>query len=143
MNKRFLISCFVFMFVSCSSMNHLPLISTQRKTRAESTYIFLPSGAIVESFQVVENQIEYSVGISNGRIVYIATDDNNFTINGLKINDRLPQSYLKREWGFRPGWGYYIEIESGWYACLDFSKHPDEESRIQFFFQFDFQSIVR
>lgn len=100
--------------------------------------VLIPSGALVNSFPLVENNIEYTVGVNNDKIIYISTADKNFRINNLKINDLLPESYFNREWGYIPGWGYYMEIESGWYAGFDFQTKPDKESRIQWFFKFDF-----
>ena len=34
--------------------------------------------------------------------------------------------------------GYYIEIESGWYAGFDSKTKPNEESRIECFFKYNF-----
>lgn len=123
---------------SCSSKNYLTLGSEFKGTKANNTMVFIPNGTLVNSSPIVENDIEYTVGVLNDKIIYIDTTDKNFTISNLKINDRLPESYFNRDWGYIPGWGYYIEIESGWYAGFDFQTKPTEESRIQWFFKFDF-----
>ena len=47
-------------------------------------------------------------------------------------------AYNNREIGYIPGWGYYIEIESGWYAGFDSKTKPNEESRILWFFKYNF-----
>ena len=102
------------------------------------TFVFIPYNTIVNSFPIVENNIKYTIGVENNKIIYTSTTDKNFTIGDLKINDLLPKSYFDREWGYIPGWGYYMEIESGWYASFDFQTKPDKKSRIQWFFKFDF-----
>ncbi len=86
----------------------------------------------------MSDELGAKIGVLNNIIIYIGTTDKNFTISNLKINDLLPESYFNREWGYSTGWGYYIEIESGWYAGFDFQTKPDEESRIQWFFKFNF-----
>ena len=118
-------------------LGNLTLGSNFKGTKANEG-VLIPSGALVNSFPLVENNIEYTVGVNNDKIIYISTADKNFRINNLKINDLLPESYFNREWGYIPGWGYYVEIESGWYAGFDFQTKPDKESRIQWFFKFDF-----
>lgn len=139
MNKIILISLISIMCLSsCSSKKYLTLESKFKGTKANNTFIFIPNGALINSFPIVENNIEYTVGVLNNIIIYIGTTDKNFTISSLKINDLLPESYFNREWGYSTGWGYYIEIESGWYAGFDFQTKPDEESRIQWFFKFNF-----
>lgn len=139
MNKIILLLLVSIMCLSsCSSKKYLTLKSKFRVTEANNTFIFIPNGALINSFLIVENNIEYTVGVLNNIIIYIGTTDKNFTISNLKINDLLPESYFNREWGYSTGWGYYIEIESGWYAGFDFQTKPDEESRIQWFFKFNF-----
>ena len=113
----------------------LALNSSFKEKEQVDTLIFIPNGAFVNSHTVMENGIEYTVGVQDGRIVYVDTVDKNFTIRGLRINDRLPRSYEGKEWGYRPGWGYFKEIDSGWYALFDFRKKPTEESRIEAFFK--------
>ncbi|NLL29245.1 MAG: hypothetical protein GX259_10665 [Bacteroidales bacterium] len=139
MNKIILLLLVSIMCLSsCSSKKYLTLKSKFRVTEANNTFIFIPNGALINSFLIVENNIEYTVGVLNNIIIYIGTTDKNFTIGNLKINDLLPESYFNREWGYSTGWGYYIEIESGWYAGFDFQTKPNEESRIQWFFKFNF-----
>ena len=116
----------------------LTLGSEFKGTEANNRFILIPNGAVISSFPVVANNIEYTIGVRNNKIIYIDTKDENFRINDLRINDFLPESYFNREWGYIPGWGKYVEIESGWYAGFDFRIIPDEYSRIQWFFKFDF-----
>lgn len=142
MNKIIIVLLVSIMCLSsCSSKEYLTLESKFKGTKANNTFILIPNGAVINSFPIVENNIEFSVGVLNNKIIDICTTDKNFTISNLKTNDQLPESYFNREWGYRPGWGYYIEIESGWYAGFDFQTKPDEKSRIQWFFKFDFNKL--
>ena len=150
MNKTILLLLVSIICLSCSSMKDLTLGSKFRGTKASNGFIFIPNGSFINAFPVVMNNIEYKVGVLNNTIIYIYTDDKNFTINNLKINDKLPESYIinrefvsipaynNREIGYIPGWGYYIEIESGWYAGFDSKTKPNEESRIECFFKYNF-----
>jgi hypothetical protein len=139
MNKIILLLFVSIMCLSCVSKKYLTLNSTIKETKADSTFIFVPNGALIKSFSIIKKNIKYIIGISfNNRLIYIGTTNENFIINGLKINDQLPECYFDKEWGYSAGWGYYIEIESGWYAGFDFQTKPNEESRIQWFFKFDF-----
>ena len=150
MNKTILLLLVSIICLSCSSMKDLTLGSKFRGTKASNGFIFIPNGSFINAFPVVMNNIEYKVGVLNNTIIYIYTDDKNFTINNLKINDKLPESYIinrefvsipaynNRELGYIPGWGYYIEIESGWYAGFDSKTKPNEESRIECFFKYNF-----
>ena len=149
MNKTILLLLVSIICLSCSSMKDLTLGSKFRGTKASNGFIFIPNGSFINAFPVVMNNIEYKVGFLNNTIIYIYTDDKNFTINNLKINDKLPESYNNREFvsipaynnreiGYIPGWGYYIEIESGWYAGFDSKTKPNEESRIEWFFKYNF-----
>ena len=143
MNKIILLSFVSIMCLSCSSKKYLTLNSVVKETKADNTFIFAPNGALIKSFSIIEKNIEYTVGVSlNDKTIYIGTIDKKFTISGLKINDLLPKSYFDREWGYSAGWGYYVEIESGWYAGFGFQTKPNRESRIQWFFKFDFTNNV-
>ena len=127
------------MCYSCNpSGSHLILNSRYKETIPVDTHILIPTGSFADSHTVIENGIKYTVGVLDGRIVYVGTIDESFTISGLRINDRLPESYNDREWGYRPGWGYFREIDSGWYAGFDFQTKPTEESQIGWFFKYGF-----
>jgi hypothetical protein len=139
MNKIIIILFISFMCLSCSTKNQLTLNSKLNEIKADNTFIFVPNGKMVKSFSIIEKNIVYTVGVSlNNKIIYIGTKDENFNISQLRINDQLPESYFYKKWGYNVGWGYYIEIESGWYAGFDFQTKPNAESRIKWFFKFDF-----
>lgn len=141
MNKIVFLLSVSMMYLSCSPIEQLALNSIVKETKINNTFEFLPNGALIKSFSIIEKNIEYTVGVSsNNRIIYISTRDENFTIYGLKINNQLPESYFDKTLEYRAGWGYYIEIDSGWYAGFDFQTKPNIESKIQWFFQFDFNN---
>ena len=98
----------------------------------------IPDGSLVSSYTFMDNNIEFGIGVRNGKIIFIGTNDNKFSVNGLKIGDVLPDKYVTRDIRKIPGWGYYVEIGSGWYAGFDFHEKPDEKTPIHFFFQYDF-----
>ena len=86
MNKIILLLLVSIMCLSsCSSKKYLTLESKFKGTKANNTFIFIPNGALINSFPIVENNIEYTVGVFNNIIIYIGTTDNNFTISNLKI----------------------------------------------------------
>ena len=51
----------------------LALNSIFKETEPVETLIFIPNGAFVNSHTVMENGIEYTVGVQDGRIVYVDT----------------------------------------------------------------------
>ena len=98
----------------------------------------IPDGSLVSSYTIIDNNIEFGIGVRNDKIIFIGTNDKKFSVNGLKIGDVLSDEYITREIRKIPGWGYYVEIGSGWYAGFDFHERPDEKTPILFFFQYDF-----
>lgn len=126
-----------FLCVSCASANRLSNAGYE-EPEATETRVLIPNGDLVHARTIVEGEVEYMVAVQDGKIVYLSTIDEDFTIVGLRVNDPLPASYADKEWGFRQGWGYYKEIESGWYAGFDPLTKPTEDSRIQWFFKYDF-----
>jgi hypothetical protein len=141
MNKNIPTLFFIIIFLSCTSNEKLTLNSIFNQQKNNNTYIYVPNGSLIKSFSIIKNHIEYKIGISsNNRIIYICTTDEKFSIKGLKINDILPDSFFKNQFGYRLGWGYFIEIDSGWYAGFNYQTKPNIESKIEWFFQFDFNN---
>lgn len=141
MKSKIIICLSLLLLLSdCSSKKDLISNTPANETKVRNTFVFIPNGLSVNSYSVIEKNIEYTVGVLKNKIIYIGTTDKNFTISGLKIGDKLPETYFSKEWGYRPGWGYYIEIESGWFAGFDFQTEPNYESRIQWFFKYDFDN---
>ena len=139
MNKLVIISLSIFC-LSCGPKKSLSLNSEYTGTQAKIEYIMIPSGAMVHSYHIIENNVKYTVGVVDDRIIYITTNDNRFSIFGLRINDLLPESFYNKERHYVPGWGYYIDLGSGWYVGFDHHSKPTEDTRIQWFFKYDFHN---
>ena len=142
MNKILLLSFYTLCFLCCSPVIHLELNSEFKETGMNNTLIFIPDGSCVSSYRVIDNNIEYDIGVYKNTIIFISTSDKDFTVNGLRVNDHMPASMLNRDIGFRSGWGYYVEIVSGWYAGFDYGKRPTIDSPILFFFKYDFDGHI-
>lgn len=140
MNKLIKLLLVSAICLSCSTKNNLELNSMiVNEGKADTTFILIPNGALIKSYNIIEKNIEYTLGISSDdKIIYILTTDIKFIINDLRINSTLPESFFDKDWGYRPGWGYFTELESGWFAGFDFQTKPNKESKIQWFFKFDF-----
>lgn len=100
--------------------------------------VLLHNNELVESHDTIVDGINYKIGIRDDIIVFISTSDEKFSINNYRIGTPVPKDLLDRELRYTPGWGYYIEMGSGWYACFDFTKKPTEKTPIQFFFKYVF-----
>lgn len=129
-NKLLTVTFILSILFSCSSVIY------PKSKKTNNNWLLLPNGAMVKSVAFVENKIEYKAGIENGKIIFLSTVDENFYIGGLKVDDRLPESFRTKEFQHVPGWGYFIEIESGWNALFDYKTAPGEESHILAFFQY-------
>ena len=129
----------LLMVFSCSTINYLDLNSKIKEEGHSVSRIFIPSGALVNSFDYVDNGIKYNIGISSqGKIIYISTTDEKFDIDGIKINSKLPEEYWYRKLEHISGWGYYLKIDSEWFAGFDFQTRPNEESEVEWIFKYDF-----
>lgn len=140
--SRTVINFIVFvMCLSCSSKQKtltLALGSPINNLEKSNSWILIPNNDLVESHNIMVDGINFTIGVRDGIIVYICTSDGKFTINNYQIGTPIPEDLFDRELGYTPGWGYYLEIGSGWYACFDFTKKTAEKSPIQFFFKYDF-----
>ena len=116
----------------------MTLNSSFKDARATNTGVIAPNNDLIDAYQIKEGRVAYTVGVKNGKIVYVQTIDKAFTVGGLRVGDVLPKAFADREMGYRLGWGYYVEIEAGWYAGFDPTTKPTEESRIQWFFKYAF-----
>ena len=126
------------LLLSCSPGTQLTLNSSFKDTRATNMKVIVPNNDLIDAYQIKEGRVAYTVGGKNGEIVYVQTIDKAFTVGGLRVGDPLPKAFADREIGYRLGWGYYVEIEAGWYAGFDHTTRPTEGSRIQWFFKYAF-----
>jgi len=87
--------------------------------------------------------IKYNLGLDNAKkILYIQSSDPNFTVEGLKTGDPVGSFYKQDKINLIRGWGYFVPINSKWYAAMDFKEEPTQDSPILFFFQYDFSSLI-
>ena len=132
----------IILFAVCllcySQQKPLTLGSTVENLEKSQSRVLIPNNDLVESHDVMVDGVNYTIGIRDGKIVYIGTSDERFTVDNLQVGALISRDLLGRELGYTPGWGYYIKMDSGWYAGLDFSKKPTEGTPIQFFFKYDF-----
>lgn len=140
MYHRIKILMAISFLLSCSTGNHLSLDTKLIDQKKNNEKILLPSGEPANSTSVIEKNIKYSVGLSSkSKIIFISTIDKNFNLNGLKVGNTLPFKYLTgNKIKYIPGWGYYIKIDSEWFAGFDFQIKPDKDSKIGWFFKYDF-----
>ena len=128
-------------FFSCgSSKNHIELNTHINRSKYNVNYkMLIPSGDFVDSFDYTINNVTYSVSLSlRNKVIYLSTNDNDFIIDELRINNPVSDKYLTKEFKYRPGWGYYLPLRDGWYAGFDFKNKPTKESVIIWFFKYDF-----
>jgi hypothetical protein len=124
---------------SCSNQKRLQLGTKINENLNGKTKIFSPTGAILELKEIKYKNISYKLGISkNKEIQYISTIDTKFKIQGLKINDEISEYFNDAKMIHIRGWGYYIKINSEWYAAFNFRTKPIKTSKIEWFFKYDF-----
>ena len=121
-----------------SQQKTLTLGSPVENLEKSQSRVLIPNNDLVESHEIMMDGVNYTIGIRENKIVYIGTSDEKFTVDNLRVGAPISENLLDRELGYTPGWGYYIKMDSGWYACFEFSKKPTEGTPIQFFFKFDF-----
>lgn len=105
---------------------------------------------LVSSSQISPSTTVYSKGLvfniawnEKRKVNYIVTYDSNFTTKEkIKLNMALRdiKNIQKVEILKMPGWGYYIELESGWNAgfCVDKTctgRELVEEDRVKYIFK--------
>jgi hypothetical protein len=101
--------------------------------------VLVQSAQIWPSYDLVVDGVTYTIAVSRpeSEVRYIATSDPGFqTDEGFTIDSVLGEilnapSRLQHE----PGWGYYVDLPSGWSAGFDFSKPPTEGTTVGWFFQ--------
>ncbi len=132
----------IILFAVCllcySQQNTLALGSLVENLEKSQSRVLLPNNDLVESHDIMMDGVNYTIGFRDCKIVYVGTSDEKFTVDNLRVGAPLSRDLLDRELGYTPGWGYYIKMDSGWYAGFDFSKIPKAGTPIQFFFKFDF-----
>ena len=106
--------------------------------------IVIGPSEIRKCFSISIDEINYSIGVNEiGLIDYVITSDSNFSTSEiLKIGDtyKKVQGLTEKEVVVLIGWGYYIELPSGWKAVFTQGDTMTEgelkyNSKIKFFFK--------
>lgn len=138
LNKIF-ITLIVACSISCSSAQDLKLGTNFTEKVNTKSKVLIPSGSLVNSQTFRYQGIEYTMGIdSSNKLVFVSTDDSMFSVEGFKINDGILKLYDETKIKYIAGWGYYIKINSEWYAGFDIGSRPNQNSKIQWFFKYKF-----
>lgn len=142
MNNFFNKISFLFLLVfisSCMAQENLNLgYKVSEKTESNSK-VLIPSGVVVDAVISHYNNCSFTIGMNeNKTIVFVSTADPNFVIGGFRVNDDISKIFKNSKMNYIIGWGYYIQIDSDWYAGFDFNSKPTERSKIQWFFKYKF-----
>jgi hypothetical protein len=128
MNRIFLI-LILFSLFSCKAQKGINIGSKIEQNMKSNSKILIPSGALVNSVSYLQNNSSFTLGVKDDNtVVYISTVDPNFEIEGFKINDDISKIYESSKVKYVIGWGYYIKINSDWYAAFDINSKPSINS---------------
>jgi hypothetical protein len=143
--KSTFLTIILFCFYACSPKYDLILGSSYvHQNNVNQSKILIPSGSLYESDFIKHKGGSYNIAINkNEKIVYISTTDPRIYIDGLSIHNKLSDIYnnsgaKKNEVEYASGWGYYIKINSEWYAAFDYKSVPTGETKIGWFFKYKF-----
>lgn len=124
---------------SCCPQNKFQLGAQINGDISSRNKIMIPSGALLDVKEIHYKNISYTLAISeNKKIKYISTKDSKFSVEKLKINDDISKIFDETKIKYIPGWGYYMKVNSEWYAGLDFRMKPTKSSKIGWFFKYEF-----
>lgn len=130
---------FLFIFFSCSAQKNLKLGSKMDENKQISSKILIPSGSLIDSFSAKYNNNTFIFGVNKDEtVVFISTVDPVFEIEGFKINDDISKIFDGTQVNYIAGWGYYLKINSEWFAGFDFNTKPTKNTKIQWFFKYKF-----
>lgn len=98
-----------------------------------SAYTYVPYG-IVKLDCVIKNDIMYRYHSDTSGRYYISTADKNFTNSNMNIGSDFHK--IKNLGSIKNylGWGYYLQLPSGWNAYLCMDKSEIDSSKVVFFF---------
>lgn len=134
----------LLVFFSCSSQTSIKLGNKMNENSQSTSRILILSGALVNAVTSQHNSNSFTIGVNDNKtVVYISTIDPNFEIKGFKINDDISKIFESSKVHYIIGWGYYIKIDSDWYAGFDISSKPNKNSKIQWFFKYKFSEGSR
>lgn len=132
----------IMIFISCSTYHYKLVLGEELPSDLVKSddKLFMPSGEVVSCAELFNESFKFTVGITNNhKIIFISTVDSTFVIDGISVHCKLSQIAPNKEIKLVRGWGYYIPVNDKWYAAFDFNQTPNEDSQIQFLFQYDFK----
>jgi hypothetical protein len=99
-----------------------------------SAFTYVPYG-FVKLDSVINNDISYKYyGDSSSGRFYVSCNAVNFTNSNILVGSEfLKVNHLGNLKNYK-GWGYYLELSSGWNAYLCFNKSEIDSSKVLFFF---------
>ena len=89
--------------------------------RATGTLIVVAPAQMWPKHEWVDRGIEYSLAANQARLQYIATSSLEVqTPDGVRVGQTLEEVLRAQELEVQlwPGWGYFVELPSGWKAAL-------------------------
>ena len=158
MKKYYFIFCALFLilfFPTCSSsyklednyliLEKLPELNDLFKYQIKTeSYLLTLSGQSSKSFDIVYNNIHYSISTNDSnKIIFISTNDTNFiTADKIKIGTPLSEfpDHYSPSVNKEAGWAYFIKLKSGWNAAFTegesmTNKPLTQKSKVSFFFK--------
>jgi|SRR5690606_34956400 len=138
--KKGIIIITLLTIISCTTVN-LSIGETYsiKNGMQKPEKIFLPNSTYANSIDVISKDIVFKIGLNKeNKIIFITTNDLNFETNGFKINYTMGKEFNKKGKEQIQGWGQFILLDSGWYAAFDYKDTINENSKIKWFFKFDF-----
>jgi len=111
---------------------------------AKNELVLVSSAQLQKSYKVTQNGIEYSVTVNSDNLInFITTNSVKFkTLEGASVGIMLSElrEYTSQRIIVEAGWGYYIELPSGWNAAFCLGKgctsNPlKENSKVSWYFK--------
>jgi hypothetical protein len=108
---------------------------------SEAKY-YLPTLSFHNYKKIELKNIEYIVAVGDiNNVIYISTKDEKFKTSKLNMNSTLKEiPDFKDSLISDSPWGtYYIRVNKDWHAGFNNKTKPDENSKIGWFFKYDFK----
>lgn len=137
-HKIYLIIVISLLFFSCSNSIMLNQRIKEDKYLNRRGLILTPLGSLEKHVELTDS---LNLGLNRDNvIIYISTNKHSFTVVNLKVGSKLSDipNYKKEDIIYNRGFAYSIKVNDIWYAAFDFKNLPSEESKILFFFQYEF-----
>ena len=105
---------------------------------------YIPYG-LVKLDSVIKNDIMYRYHTNASGSYYISSDDKNFTNSNMNIGSEFHKIKNLGSLKNYLGWGYYLELPTGWNALLCLDKSEIDTSKVLLFFSMEkevFESVL-